>query len=122
MKKTMLIVEDDKDIQDYYSIIFSDSQIEIIRAENGQEAMSVINSSRKIDIILLDMIMPTMDGEEFFRKLRLEKKSKIPVIPCSVDDTLIKRLEQIDKIDIYFSKFTKADTLKTKVKSVLGIF
>jgi CheY-like chemotaxis protein len=85
-RKTILVVEDDADMRFYFQIILEREDFDLVMAENGAEALQIIDSGRKVDLILLDMVMPVMNGEEFFRVLRQERGSQIPVIFCSVDE------------------------------------
>ncbi len=61
---------------------------EIIEAENGSEALSILRKNSGIDLILLDILMPVLDGKEFLKIFRSEEENKnIPVIVLSTDDT-----------------------------------
>ena len=121
MKKTVMIVEDETDICEYYEMILSELDINVITCGNGKEALEKIDSQENIDLIIFDMTMPIMGGVEFFRRLRQEKKSSIPAIPCSIDDIAFRKLDSIEKIEITFNKLNKGDDLKDLVAGVLGI-
>ena len=61
---------------------------EIIEAENGSEALSILRKTDGINLILLDILMPVLDGKEFLKIFRSEENNeKIPVIVLSTDDT-----------------------------------
>ena len=61
---------------------------EIVEAENGSEALSIMKSREDINLILLDILMPVLDGKEFLKIFRAdEENKKIPVIVISTDDT-----------------------------------
>jgi len=61
---------------------------EIVEAENGSEALSIMKSREDINLILLDILMPVLDGKEFLKIFRAdEENKKIPVIVLSTDDT-----------------------------------
>ncbi len=61
---------------------------EVLEAENGSEALSVLREHPDIDVILLDILMPILDGKEFLKIFRSEPaNSRIPVIVLSTDDT-----------------------------------
>jgi len=64
--KTLLIVEDDSDIQEYYRILFAGLDVNMLQAYNGKQALDVIDSGCSVDLILLDVVLPEMSGEEFF--------------------------------------------------------
>lgn len=116
MKKKVLIVEDDVDMQEYFKIILSGPRFDLLHAANGQEALSLIDAGEQIDVILLDMVMPVMDGEEFFRILRIDRKLEIPVIYCSVDETRADPLRSIGEIQGIFVKGNHSDELKELIE------
>jgi len=62
---------------------------EVVEAENGSEALSALkNGGVDIDIILLDILMPVLDGREFLKIFRADSSNdKIPVLVLSTDDT-----------------------------------
>jgi len=61
---------------------------EVIEAENGSDALNKLNKKDDIDLILLDIIMPIVDGVEFLKIFRSDmKNSHIPIIILSTDDT-----------------------------------
>jgi CheY-like chemotaxis protein len=120
MRPTVLIVEDDIDIQDYLAIILEGLDMELVRAGNGEEALAVIDSGRPINLILLDVIMPVMDGEEFLRRLRLDRKSGVPVILTSVDEAIAARLRAIGEIQGVFLKGGRGEDLKALIASKLN--
>ncbi len=61
---------------------------EILEAENGSDALAVLRENPDVDLILLDILMPVLDGKEFLKIFRSEPANKdIPVIVLSTDDT-----------------------------------
>jgi len=61
---------------------------EVLEADNGSDALKVLREHQDIDVILLDILMPVLDGKEFLKIFRSEpKNSRIPVIVLSTDDT-----------------------------------
>lgn len=61
---------------------------EIIRTENGLEALNILEKRSDIDIILLDIVMPVMNGLEFLDNLQnRENLSSIPIIVLTTDET-----------------------------------
>jgi len=60
----------------------------IIEAENGSEALNILKERQDIQLILLDILMPILDGKEFLKIFRSDpNNSQIPVIVLSTDDT-----------------------------------
>lgn len=118
-RKTVLIVEDDDDIQDYLAILLRDMNLDILRARDGNEALALVDSGAAIDLILLDVIMPVMDGEEFFRSLRVARGSGVPVILTSVDEVVAGRLKSVGEVQGVFLKGERGEDLRALVASLL---
>jgi len=61
---------------------------DIVEAENGSDALDKLKNDSDIDVILLDIMMPIVDGIEFLKIYRSDKKNEnVPVIVLSTDDT-----------------------------------
>ena len=80
--KKIMIIEDNKDLQEIYKHSFEKDGYEVVVRGNGLEGvMSVVEIMP--DIILLDLMMPGMDGFGFLKKLKEIESVSIPVIVCS---------------------------------------
>lgn len=77
MKKCILVVDDDMMNLKRTKIILN-KQYEVLLAESGQEALNKLKS-KKIDLVLLDVAMPEMDGIETFKRMK-SRYDDIPVI------------------------------------------
>ena len=119
--KTLLIVEDDTDIQDYYQILLSGLEVRILSAYTGKEGLKFIDAGESIDLILLDIVLPEMGGEEFFRELRLVRQLPTSVIVCSVDEKLIQPLRRIGTVQATFLKGDPGGALVAMIKERLGL-
>ena len=61
---------------------------QIVEAENGSDALQTLRENPDIDLVLLDILMPVLDGKEFLKIFRSDpENSKTPVIVLSTDDT-----------------------------------
>lgn len=69
----VLIVDDDKFLLNMYSLKFGKNNFEVNSASSGEEVFSKIKSGYNPDIILLDIVMPGMDGFEILETIRKEK-------------------------------------------------
>jgi CheY-like chemotaxis protein len=119
MGKRLLIVEDDEDIQNYYTFLLAGLDLEIVRAFSGEEALETLAGGAEIDLILLDVVLPGMGGEEFYRVLRQERESKIPVVVCSVDERMSQRVQDVGKVQGVFTKGTQGADLRTIIEEAL---
>ena len=61
---------------------------EVLEADNGSEALKILRERSDIGLVLLDILMPVLDGKEFLKIFRSDPaNSRIPVIVLSTDDT-----------------------------------
>ena len=117
--KTILIVEDDEDLNLLYRLYLKGESYQIVQALNGREGLEKIEAE-KPNLIILDMIMPVMDGEEFLKKLRFEKKiMDIPVIIASVNDKIPASLIEKAKVRKVLKKPFAIEVLLREIESAL---
>jgi CheY-like chemotaxis protein len=79
--KTILVVDDD--VRNLFALTtaFEKYNIQTITAESGQEAMNILGEKPNIDMVLMDIMMPEMDGYETTQKIRREhKNTTLPII------------------------------------------
>lgn len=86
MLKKILVVDDSALIHQMYRIVMMKYHCEILDAMNGKEALDLISLHRDIDLILLDINMPVMNGVQFLEKASATGiVKKIPVIIISTE-------------------------------------
>ena len=81
MKKIM-IIEDDENLQEIYKINFEAKGYEVIIESDGLSGISTV-VEKMPDIILLDIMMPNMDGFAFLKAIKDNTTISIPVVVCS---------------------------------------
>ena len=117
--KKILIVEDDSDFQDIYQLYLQGESFKVLTALNGKEAVAVLEKETP-DLIILDLIMPVMDGEEFYVWLRAQEKwCHIPVIIASVNEKVPQRMSDLGGIAGSLKKPFEIDTLIEKIRANL---
>lgn len=81
--RRVLIVDDDEVLRQVLAIGLEDAGYETLQAENGARAIPVIAESRP-DVLLVDMLMPVMDGLELLRWVKEKAKLEVPslVVTC----------------------------------------
>lgn len=122
-KKKVLLIEDDPFIRDIYGVKLSQEGFEVSTADNGIEALKKMEQFVP-DIILLDIVMPYMDGMETLKNIRnKENWKKIPIIML----TNISEKEKITESEGYGindylikSHFTPSEVVQ-KVKILLNV-
>ena len=117
--KKILIVDDDSDFQDIYQLFLQGESFQVLTALNGKEAMAVLEKETP-DLIILDLIMPVMAGEEFYVGLRAQEKWRhIPVIVASVNDKMPKRVTDLGGIAGSLKNPFQIDALIEKIRANL---
>src|SRR3990167_8714897 len=81
-KKNILIVEDDEDIRNLVSELLSLEGHQVSTAANGKLALDVLQNKNDIELVVLDLMMPVMDGQTFIKAIRNQKdhNANIPII------------------------------------------
>ena len=90
-KKKILIVDDDTFLLDMYALKFSQNNFEVYTAVGGLQSVEKLKGGLKPDIILMDLIMPEMDGFEMLENINKEKLS-----PDSIKIVLSNKSQQSD--------------------------
>jgi signal transduction histidine kinase len=115
--RTLLVIEDDADIREALDGLLSTEGFRVTGCSNGLEALEVLRASPKPDLILLDLMMPIMDGWQF----RVAQKddpelATIPVLALSADSTA--KAAAIDA-EAYLRKPVDYDTLIDTIDRLL---
>jgi len=78
--KTVLVVDDFASVRFYHAYLLRQAGFQCIEARNGAEAFEKLRQQR-VDLIMLDLIMPKMGGEEFIRQIRaLPEHAAVPLL------------------------------------------
>ena len=115
-KYKILLIDDDKFLIDMYSLKFRENSLDVETVFGGQEALDKLKENDVFDIILMDLIMPAMDGFELLKKIREEKLAKnsaIIILSNQGQKSDIDRVESL-VIDGYI---IKASTIPSEVLS-----
>jgi CheY-like chemotaxis protein len=96
-KKTVLIAEDEPANYLFLEKILKPTHAKIIRAHDGHEALKILREQENIDLILLDIYMPGMDGFEAAVEIR-KLKPRIPIIAQTCYEGEIEK-EKLEKAD-----------------------
>ena len=119
-KKKILVVDDEPDLVDFVRIRLEANNYQVVAASDGEEALSVF-AKEKPDLVLLDILMPKIDGFKVCQMLKKDlANANIPVIMLTVKDRTedIKLAKQIGA-DGYILKPFDADTLLNNIKDQL---
>ena len=86
MAKTILVVDDQENLRKMLKDYLTEEGFNILTAENGQSALFVARQGAP-DMILLDIMMPEMDGYEFMRAYRRERETPIILLTAKLEET-----------------------------------
>jgi DNA-binding response OmpR family regulator len=117
LSKKVLVVDDDEDIRALVRKLLEDRDISVLEAINGQDGF-VSALSNKPDLVLLDVIMPVMDGLTMCQRLR--KKSTVPILFLSSRDEEWQIVEGLGLgADGYLTKPFRPAELRARVEAAL---
>lgn len=96
--KPVLLIEDDLDIREALTELLRFEGYAVETAENGKEALEYLRSQSELPgLILLDMMMPIMDGSQFRREQKADKRlADIPTIVMSADNRVPSQYPEIE--------------------------
>ena len=113
MNSTILIIEDDKDINEMLTKLLTNNNYNVINAYSGTEGVLVHDDS--IDLILLDLMLPGKNGEEIIKELK--NKNNVPVIVMSAIQDIDKKVDLFDLgANDYLTKPFHNDELLARIK------
>lgn len=114
---SILIIEDERDINDRIKAALSKEHYQVYQAYNGISALDFFEGE-SIDLILLDMMLPDIKGEDILKNIRMS--SKVPIIIISaLNDEFIQYSAYENEIDDYVVKPFSMNLLLYKIKAVL---
>ncbi len=116
--KKILVADDEMSIRLFYSEELKEEGYEVYLAANGREALEIVEKI-PLDLVILDIKMPEMDGIEALRRIKSEMRPDLPVI-LSTSYTEYKQDFAIWASDEYLVKSCDLEDLKAVVKRYLG--
>ena len=120
-KKKILVVDDSSTVLMMEKMILAKAQYEIVTAKDGEEAVTTASTERP-DAILMDVVMPRMNGFEAVRKIReIESLTGTPIIMV----TTRSEMENVEEgfasgCSDYITKPVNGTELLTKLRSLMG--
>ena len=113
MKNTILVIEDDKDINEMITTLLANNNFNVKNAYSGTEGLLVHNDN--IDLILLDLMLPGKNGEEIIKELK--EKNNVPIIVMSAIEDVNKKIDLFSLgANDYITKPFNNDELIARVK------
>lgn len=116
MKETILVVDDDEKIVQMLSRALRFEGYQVSTASNGEEALRFVDQVRP-DLILLDVMMPKLDGWEVCRRIR-NKDTKLPILMLTAKDEVENRIKGLDiGADDYIIKPFHLEELLARIRA-----
>ena len=117
--KKILIIDDDMTALDIVDFLFEDEGFDVIRRADGSTALECVEAENP-DIILIDLMMPRMSGQEAVREIRAKGITAPIVVFTAVDDPEIHQ-EALDAgSNIVLTKPCKPETLVSQIHKLLA--
>ena len=111
MAKRILIVEDDNSIRELLVELLQGEGYDVTSAVNGLEGLKCLEHNSNFNLILIDLMMPVMDGYTFrTEQMKNPKFSKIPVVVMSAEANAKEKLKSYG-ITAFLSKPVELDTI-----------
>ncbi len=111
---TILFVDDDRFLLDMYSMKFSKNNFEVHTAVGGEDALKMIRDGFEPNILLLDVVMPVMDGMELLSIIRKEDRLKKTVIIMLTNQGVSDDVSKAKKLNVD-GYIIKATTIPSEV-------
>jgi two-component system response regulator ResD len=120
-KKLVLVIEDEPAFRKALEFKLKGKDVEVINASDGKEAIEKLKSQKNVDLLILDILMPVMNGFEFLQKTKEDKELlKAPVVVLSnldkqkeidramkygIKEYIVKSEEPLDNIVVRIKKY-----------------
>jgi putative two-component system response regulator len=116
---TILIVDDNESIRDLLAATLTHAEYQIITAASGEEALALADRYQP-DLVLLDVMMPGMDGYEVCRRLRAaERTAEVPILMITALDDRASRMSGIEAgADDFLTKPMDRTELRARVRTI----
>lgn len=122
MSKKIMIVDDELDTVDSVRMILEVGGYDVVGVQSGKECLNYIQKE-KVDLILIDLMMPEMDGWELFDRLESDKNMrsiKKAVLSVKSPKHQLEYQKRKDRLDSYFRKPIDIHIFIKDIKKILG--
>ncbi|MGD9969936.1 MAG: PleD family two-component system response regulator [Sulfuricurvum sp.] len=118
---TVMVVDDSKTVRSYHGSILRDMGVNVLEAENGMEALEK-SLDHAVDLYLVDVNMPIMDGYSFVSELRRQPTGRLtPIIMITTQEEHTDKVEAFKVgANLFETKPIKPDALKGYLQLLLN--
>jgi CheY-like chemotaxis protein len=111
--RRILIIDDEEDLRYILSMLLTEMGYDVVVAENGQKGMELFNKVPGFDLVITDIRMPGIDGNDIARFIRNSNRSDTPLVAITAYPE-----EIVDNVfDFVFTKPFKLEDFKEVVRS-----
>lgn len=123
VKKTILIIEDDNFLQGLEAKKLEKEGYHVLTASNGAETFKIMEGGVELDLILLDLLLPEVDGFTILKRIREDEKlGEIPVIIFSnmSEESDVEKATKLGISEFMVKSNFTLDELATKIRLLIG--
>src|SRR5438874_7548390 len=117
-ERLLLVVDDDQDILQTLGLCLTTEGYRVLMAANGKEALDLLENERP-SVILLDLMMPVMDGWQFVAELEHRGRRDVPLLILSADRSVQGHAQEL-RASGHLAKPFDLDELLGKVRQLTG--
>lgn len=115
--RDVLVVDDDPDMVEVMQTLLHDAGYETRAACNGRQALEVV-AARMPALILLDMLMPVMNGWQFAREFQARYGASAPIVVATAAEHVHSRGDAVDAADVLPKPFEVSDLLRVVARHI----
>jgi CheY-like chemotaxis protein len=116
---TILVVENEPDLMEMIRELLADTDVKVVGAGDGEEALSFLADNALPSLILLDFHMPNMDGFEFrARQLKDARLRGVPVVFMTAIDSIPSQRDHRDKVVCLKKPFSREELVDVVSKHI----
>jgi DNA-binding response OmpR family regulator len=119
MPKKILLIEDEPELSTMMKSRLEANHYEVITAGDGEEGLKKIEAGTP-DLILLDVMLPGMDGYTFVKTLKTKQSETIPIIVVTAKGDNLRGLFELEGIKDYITKPFQGQDLLERIKKHIG--
>ena len=120
MGRTILVVEDDPAQRELLCSLLEEHGYVCIPAEDGQRALEVVASTRSLDAVLLDMVLPRLNGHEFLQELGAHGDRELGVVVVSGFGPVSRFVDRLPQVRAVVQKPVDLGELLAAIRSCVG--
>jgi CheY-like chemotaxis protein len=122
MPDRVLIADDDRDARVLWTAVAEAESLEVVEAEDGRQAIEILDRDTNFKLIILDVMMPYVEGYEVLKHIRtVERLREIPVIISTADRTTRGLTGvPVDDKTLFINKASGLDNMRRGVVQALG--